>query len=36
MEFKFMFGIEWNDEFVDVFNGGLQDVSNDYYFVGYY
>lgn len=36
MELKFMFGTERNDEFVDVPNGGPQDVSNDHHPAGHH
>lgn len=36
MELKFMFGTERNDEFVDVSNGGPQDVSNDHHPAGHH
>lgn len=36
MELKFMFSTERNDEFVDVPNGGPQDVSNDHHPAGHH
>lgn len=36
MELKFMIGTERNDEFVDVPNGGPQDVSNDHHPAGHH